>query len=407
MVIVANKQKIYLEDIFIFFVSIYLFLDVLSNGTEFSKDVLLEIYSVKAIWWNILRGFVIFKFIVQLQKCDYKIIVLLLFAYFSSFYTSSYWMSEIIWILAGMKHVDLKKIIKLIYYMELCAFVIVVVPGIVRIVENTFMTEQSGTIHQTIGFNHPNALAARVFQLEAIHVYCRDRRINKLDIVFLILISAFVYFLTGSQTVAILSIFMVIFAFLTNSIYRSERSTFQGIWGIICKKIIKRMKYISIAIPVVATVLMLFLSQFGGSGTLFSRAYQASNYFQYYGISLWGQPLQINNGTDNFYLQKSQLYTLDNSYLYLLIGFGVVFFILFVASQILLIYRSIKQKEYTVATILMLYMIYGIVETMMIRVTYNFSILFMSGLVWGNTIEREYKTHENIIYSSREPVERS
>lgn len=403
---IVVRRKITIEDIFVFLVAVYLFLEIISNGTGFSKDVLARIYSINTIWWNILRIFVLFKIIVQFKKSDYKILILLVLAFLSSYYTSSHWMSEIIWIIAGTKYVDLKKAIRAIFYAELCAFVLVVGMCKLGIVENTIMIEQGGVIRQSMGFNHPNALAAEVFQLEAMYVYLHDRRMSKVDVVGLIIISGATYVLSRSETVAILSILMAFFAFLLSGIYRAERKKIRRIWAKIYEKIFKRMKYIAIVSPLVATVIILYLSQGSGKGTLYSRADQASNYLQYYGISLWGQPLQINNGADNFYLQNSQLYTLDNSYLYLLIGFGIIFFLLFVVAQIVLVYRAIKQKEYTIVTILILYMIYGIVETMMIRFSYNFSILFMAGLIWKSQVKVGYRTNENIIYSSREPVER-
>lgn len=406
MIKIVVKRKISLEDIFVFLAIVYLFLDILSNGTGFSENFLLKIYGVNQIWWNVLRGFVIFKIIVQLQKSDYKVIILLLLAYFSSAYTSSHWMSEIIWILAGTKCVNLKKTVRLFFIIELCALLLVVTLSMLGVVDNVIMTEQNGIVRQSMGFNHPNALAARVFQLEAMYVYLHDRRIKKINVFLLMIISIFTYFLTRAKTVAILSVFMAIFVFLLSSVYKAERDDFRGLFVRIYEKVFRRMKYIPVVIPIVATVFILYLSQLNGSGSLFSRASQAFNYLQYYGLSFWGQPLQINNGADNFYLQNSQLYTLDNSYLYLLIGFGIIFFILFIVAQGILIYRMIKQKEYTVVTILILYMIYGVVETMMIRFTYNFSILFMAGLLWKNPNMKGNKIHENIIYSSRKSIER-
>lgn len=389
------KKKITIEDIFVWFVSIYLFIQTLSTGVQFDSGALEMLYIVQSTWWNFLRLLILIKIGFQFQKKDIKLIFALIIAFCSSYFASAYWVSEIIWIIVGTKRVDLRKLIKHCFVAELLSFLIVVGMCGLGLVNDVTITRDSGMLRHALGFNHPNAFAARVFQLQAMYVYLLNKRIRRKNIIVLIMIDIFVYLLTNSKTVTILLLLMIFFVVILDNIYRTDRLGKNSVWKKLNEGIMKKLKYVAIVIPSIATFFMLYLSNESGQGSLSARASQAAIYFQHYGVTLFGQPLQTNNTAENFYLQQSKLYTLDNSYMYLLIGYGVICFAIFIVCEVLLIYRTIRKKEYTTVVILILYMIYGIVETMTIRFTYNFSLILLAQILWK---ERQKEINENIIY---------
>ena len=94
--------------------------------------------------------------------------------------------------------------------------------------------------------------------------------------------------------------------------------------------------------------------------------------------------MEINNGIDNYQLEISKLYTLDNGYMYLLLGYGIIAFTLFLFGNFLLSKRLIKNKMFIPLIIIFIYALYGFAETTMIRFTYNFSVIFFSYILWNN-----------------------
>jgi hypothetical protein len=117
------------------------------------------------------------------------------------------------------------------------------------------------------------------------------------------------------------------------------------------------------------------------SGTLGSRASQSALYFERYGITVFGSQLKINSGTTGWSAYTS-LYTLDNSYLYLLLGYGLVFFVLYILGEIILFRKCAKSKNFMMMTVLALYAMYGLMETVLIRIDCNFTLIFLTYVLW-------------------------
>lgn len=375
------RYKKTLEDLYISLLVTYIFLETISNGTGFQENVLAEIHTIAQVFWILFRILVCIKFILQFEPRDYGVIFLFFLAFFSSQNTSSYWISTIIWALLGTKYVDIFKVIRALFITKFFAVSLVILLCFIGIVDNKTIID-GGQLRQSLGFYHPNTFAAEILQLELMYVCIRDKK-KKFNTFLLLIVSVWTYIISKSTTVIILSVCLIIYSYLSNNIYNinSSKNVIRKVYLFLLKKI----KYLAILIPVFATIFIIYLSQDDGKGTLYARAQQAYNYLEYYGVSLFGKPLQINNSIDNFYLQNSKLYTLDNSYLYLLIGYGLICFILLISCIIALIYLESKKHEYTIMCVLIIYMIYGIVETTMIRFSYNFSLLFISLLIWGKS----------------------
>ena len=107
-------------------------------------------------------------------------------------------------------------------------------------------------------------------------------------------------------------------------------------------------------------------------------------YFNYYGLSLFGQ--KIGLGSEFF---KYGMSTLDNSYVHLLIHFGIIFFIIYTISYIKLIISLIKDNQKQKLISVVIYLIYGIFETVAIRFDFNATLLFINEIVWNDDKKHE------------------
>lgn len=380
---VANYYKITLSSLYIALLVIWLFLQTITTGTSLSEDILDTLYMLQDIVWFIIRAFILLKICIEFEKRDIKVIPIIIIAIFSSNITSSMWISEILWFIIGAKYVQLDKTIKWIFIAELIAFGIIFFSSSIGVIENrVIIRNDSNYIRYSFGFNHPNALAARAFQLLCIYVYLRGDNLKLKDVVLFTVLSFCIYQITYSKSIAIMTILMCTCTYLLIYVYKENKKFVKT--KRICEYFFKNMKYIIIVIPLVAIMMNFFIIKVPSLGTLYSRAVQSMSYYNYYGLTLFGQPLQINNTLDNFYQSTNKLYTLDNGYMYLLLGFGLISFLLFIYAEIILAIRSIKEKKYAILVIIVIYSIYGISETMMIRFTYNFSLFFLITVVWGH-----------------------
>ena len=376
------KLSYLLSNVYIFFLIIYSFLNVIIYGTtiEDYNKLFYVINEVLVIIWLVFRMFILIKIVIQFEKRDFWVVLLLIIGILITFFSKSGWVSEAIWLICGTKRVDMRKLIKHL----LCAHIIgitIILGGFATGVLRDNVVMRGTMARHSYGFNHPNALGARILEISLMYIYIRNHRLNKFDMIMTATLAIVTYLLTNSITSSGLMLMEAFFILLIENIEKSK-----GLLKRISKTIINKVKWAFWLIPILATVVIVFSDIFKEklSGTILSRILQARYYYEYYGLSVFGRQLISNNSADNFQLQISKLYTLDNGYMYLLLGYGVIIFLLFVLGNIILAKKMMILKEYSIVLIIAIYAVYGFAETMMIRFTYNFSVLFFSYIIWDS-----------------------
>ena len=104
-------------------------------------------------------------------------------------------------------------------------------------------------------------------------------------------------------------------------------------------------------------------------------------YYRYYGFSLWGQTLMYYK-TNPEETKKAGLYTLDNGYMYLLLGLGTILFLYFIFLQAGSMWWFFKRKRLDYIIVLGIYFVYGFLETQVIRTSMNFTLFYLFGFMW-------------------------
>jgi hypothetical protein len=93
------------------------------------------------------------------------------------------------------------------------------------------------------------------------------------------------------------------------------------------------------------------------------------------------------------------MFTLDNGYMYLLLGFGVLAFSVFVIGELLLVFQAYRIEKWMLLIILILYLMFGMMETGLIRPHCNFFLLLLSEVLWeGSSIKDLHKKEKNREY---------
>ena len=86
----------------------------------------------------------------------------------------------------------------------------------------------------------------------------------------------------------------------------------------------------------------------------------------------------------------SGLYTLDNAFVYLILGFGIVVSAIIAILYIGSILKAVKEHEYIILLLFVVYLIYGFTETALIRFSYNFTLVFTFAFVWKENFSKRY-----------------
>lgn len=127
--------------------------------------------------------------------------------------------------------------------------------------------------------------------------------------------------------------------------------------------------------------------------TIWSRISQSAAYLREYGISPFGRALYYREGALRTGMES--LYTLDNGYMYLLLGFGIPAFLLFLTGQIVLVIKTFLERRWMLFVILLLYMAYLMMETTPLRVDCNFLLLMLTEVLY---MRKREETEEKFEY---------
>ncbi len=340
---------------------------------------------ISSFAWNAIRCYIIVKILFEIKNYKRKdIIVLLIIAligYFSSRYSESSFLIAGFWFIAGAKGIDWNKAIKYLLRAQIFSMLLIFCGCFLGYFPDTAKTGVSSGITtsgigHSFGYYHPNDLAGSILQIIMMSLYTMKRPL-RLQVSFTFLtIAGITLLITRSGTSSLLIAFIALMiAFFSLEKGRSTIGRF------ISRNLASLMKYI-ILVLAICSVLFSARQDLGESllGDFHSRITQMAAYFAYYKITPWGQPL-INHASID-YDWRTNLYTLDNAYIHLLLGFGYIVFLLFIAMYIMLIWRAYKSKQYVLLLILCTYTILGFTETMFIRVQYNFTILLFSQIIW-------------------------
>lgn len=114
---------------------------------------------------------------------------------------------------------------------------------------------------------------------------------------------------------------------------------------------------------------------------LSKRIYYTEQYLQKYDINLFGQKIETVSTVQSRLLNISPQ-ILDNSYIVLLLKFGII---LLFCSCLLLSLRlklSYRERDKLLIIILIIFMIVGLFENWLIKINYNPFILSFSSLIY-------------------------
>lgn len=289
-------------------------------------------------------------------------------------------LSMALWFLCAGKNVRARKITECLFGSHLVSFIILeslCAAGIVPLGK----TIKSGHLvaSYSLGFSHPNTAASKILQLVLLFWLLRKGRLRLVHYLGIIITMVFVKTVTDCSTVVLLLGLLLICTVLYNK---------RGVTQFLYRKItVVRNLFLAGYLGVLGiTTVFVCLCKDGEIfkklfGTFGARIAEAVKYYQYYGFSLWGQPLMYYK-SDPKEAEKAGLYTLDNGYMYLLLGFGIVLFLYFIFLHAGTLWWIFERRRLDYVIVYGIFFIYGFLETLVIRTGMNFTLFYLFGFIW-------------------------
>lgn len=366
------KVKLNWEKAYIWFVSVGIFFFIFTTYSAVEGSIGNIFETIYSVIWLAFRLFILLKVLFEFNRKSFVPVFVFLFIVYDFTVCSNSEIYMMIWFILGLKNVNLNKLFVSLFYSILTSVLFINIFCLAGIIPDFLMTREN-VVRHGLGFSHPNAFAALACELMMIYIYLKgiDKRINIWGIV---LASLLVYMIARSNTQLIIcgiSIIIILFAKITD---KSKKLFIKAL-----KKY--RIVFIACLVSAIGYVvynfneIILYLIDHT-RGSFYSRMRQLYTYLRYYGVSLLGKKIVSNYNVNG-------LYTLDNGYMYLFLGYGVIIFSAFIISYIIIIYKMIKFENYSGLLVIMLALIYGISETTMIKLAMNFTLFFIGCVLWN------------------------
>lgn len=396
------KYSISFEQVYLICIVLWSFLGSISGYTTISASFGLPLSQKYTEVWSVIKKVLLFKILFgNLDIHEFpvkrllKVAAILLVEELSTYYAPSNFLTPLFWFLAAGEGVDVRKVVRALYITQTVMIIMVVCLAVSGEITNlTVKRAGSEELRYALGFVHPNTFALYALQVCLMHFYLRKQRVGLLDFAYFGVVFYVIYFVANSRTNAVLMLSLMLFCFAYRLAVNGRRSTerFAGFW-------LKCLSFSLIGVTGLSMIETFVPITIFSDSNLQARANHALAYQEYYGLSLFGQPLILGYQNERV---EHNLFTLDNSYAYLLIGFGIVVFALFMLMQILMLRKALKERDYCTLIVLAIYWVVGFTETALIQTWFNFSSFFMLRLLWPSNGAETQDAVESMIINPEE-----
>lgn len=284
--------------------------------------------------------------------------------------------------------IEFKKFIKLDVIIRIIFMCVVISLYNIGLTENYFMYREDGTMRSSMGFAHPNNFGQYLLVICIDIVLLRFKKLKFVDYVYVLLSIILINYFSNSRTSQIcLGILFLIMIILRKHI------------NIINFKFIKLLIINSFLIFTIISILLAnnyrenkeWAVQL--NDLLSNRIAYASQFLEYYDINLLGNDIEMKY-TQEARANSEQPWVLDNSYLVVLLRYGLIAYIIIYLIMLTITRDLYKRKEYS---IIMLWLVYGInamFENTLFKIQFNTLLIILASLLYKKIINSKISKRE-------------
>ncbi len=332
------------------------------------------------------------------SKKEYLTIALfLLLGAVSYFVTERNEIVRIVMFVAACKDIDMKKCLKMVFYMTLTGCVAIILLSIVGIGGAVSLTQDYGRgsveTRYTLGMGHPNALQCMVWALTVLGLYLYGEKLRWYSYLCLLAVNLFFFLLTDSKTGMLVALFSIFYA----GIMRFVKSD-------------KIKKYFSVA-GLLATVGSIVLSVVAAASAHHVYNYdwsidrgQVPAFFKKLDLLLTGRmrTLTENDGwegtirTWSLFSEPDNIYYFDMGWVRLFYWYGIIPACIGIAALLIVTIYCIRKKKYAEIVMITAFSVYTLIEAhaVSVYIARNY-VLFLIGALWTGVLLGDSRKEEN------------
>lgn len=290
------------------------------------------------------------------------------------------------------RDIAFEKIAKLTEYVSSVMLIAIILSAYVGIIQN-YTELFDGRYREYLGFRYALYPAAIIFNITALILYKKRKKLKIHDILILLLSNSFIFYKTNSRLSFYMSVVMILCMFL-----------FQIFPSILEKsKILHVGMTLSFVISCVGSIMMTvkFSDSINWMYTindfLNNRLKFGKRSLILYGVSFWGKHNMewIGNGLDSAGNKSTKTYLwVDNCYISIMQRFGIIVMIIVVLLLTYTLIKCLKNKNYYLMFMLTFIAGHCIVDDLFLYLHYNtFWFLIGSVLMERNKYSKSRKSY--------------
>lgn len=333
--------------------------------------------------------FLITVCLTRYSRKEYLVIAMFLgLGAISYFVTGRNEIVRVVMFLAACKNIDMKKYLKMVFYLTLSGCLLIMLLSVFGIVGDMALTQEYGRgsveTRYVLGMGHPNALQCMVWALTVLGLYLYGEKMKWYGYLVVLGINVFFFLLTDSKT----SLFGAVFAIF-----------YVGIYQLVNNETIKRICNISgILITLGSVAISVFIA--GTAYHVYNYDWGIDNsalalFLKKLDIALTGRIRSLTGNTRwegtiqtwKLFSEPANNYYFDMGWIRLFYWYGIIPATIAVIILLVLLLYCIRKKKYMELVMIVSFAVYTVVEAHAISVylARNY-VLFLGGAMWADML---------------------
>lgn len=285
------------------------------------------------------------------------------------------------------KDLHFRKVISLYLWANVVALVVIVGLNIVGLLPSVQIIAGAGTLKSSLGFIHPNTTGITVLVINVGIVSVWGNRLKLKHLIPIWLFNGLIIYFAGARTslyllflTYILWIFIIKVEKSDNLIFRKLLLYTYSTTLVVCFVL---SYYFSVSKKLQLVDSLLFkLNQLTSD-----RLQLGATFINQYGTSLFGKRIDYMS-VETLWSKNYQDYAiLDNSYLNLIIGSGLILSFFYLVYNIVIMRQFLINKNYWIFIPMMVFALLGLTEQSMLYFWVNFPLAFINILFMDDNLE--------------------
>ncbi|MCD8371494.1 MAG: hypothetical protein LUC94_14445 [Clostridiales bacterium] len=270
------------------------------------------------------------------------------------------------------QYIDIDKLFRYDIFLKICILVIIVGMSVAGITSN-YTAVINGNYKQSWGFSHPNVFTgyALIILLEWLCVRYKNMKWYEW---LLVAGSAIVIMRIGGGRTSVYTFIVIFLLYIFVTLIPNLFFT-------------KPVKVAFTVITPLMAALSFWVAYLYNQGNamvvvldevLTNRIRFSAQYLKFYPLRLFGQKIEyVSSRTSHTTGVTAKI--LDNAYVRCALGWGVLFFVVFIIAYIVLFRKLLENRRIELALLCLFFVLLGFGETYMLRPIYNLSLLCLLG----------------------------